>query len=59
MASEDLKADILQVENISIGKDTLYSDEAIRRGALLEEEERQLTLWQSAMANKRALLICK
>ncbi|KAJ5660001.1 hypothetical protein N7507_006452 [Penicillium longicatenatum] len=58
MASEDLKEDALHVENTSIAEGGLYSDEAIRRGNLLEEEGRQLTLWQSAMGNKRALLIC-
>lgn len=55
----NLKAETIQLENTSkLDDDPFYSDESAHRGALLEEEERQLTVWQSAKANKRALLIC-
>ncbi|KAJ5379718.1 MFS general substrate transporter [Penicillium cataractarum] len=53
------KTDSLQVEDISkLDHDPFYSKQSAHRGALLEEEERQLTIWQSAKAHKFALLIC-
>ncbi|KAJ5721956.1 MFS general substrate transporter [Penicillium malachiteum] len=53
------KKDSEQVKDISkLDNDLFCSEQSAHRGALLEEEERQLTIWQSDKAHRGALLIC-
>lgn len=43
----------------SVSTDRYCDDAAAQRGALILEEERTLSVWQSAKLHWRALLICK
>jgi hypothetical protein len=56
----DMKSEAFHVESLSDDNDgSFYSDDAAHRGALIVEEERHLSLWASAKAHWRALLICE
>ncbi|KAJ5114233.1 MFS general substrate transporter [Penicillium angulare] len=59
--SDKFKTDSMEVEDVDALKHENHpfcSEQSAHRGALIEEEERQLTIWESAMVHKAALLIC-
>jgi hypothetical protein len=58
---EDMKpATAFHMESVSANSDgTNYAEDSLtERGALLLEEERHLSIWQSAKIHWRSLLIC-
>lgn len=59
MSGRDFKVEDIQVEKLAPEGDAIYSVQLAHEGALLQEEERQLTLWQSAKFHWRPLLVCR